>query len=152
MPAAAGSRKTRKKRMPKRPLRAHPPQPGPAVCSPLVAAAAANAAANARRTKNSRQCLPKPILSKVISATSRGGSLTTKNLTKKKLQAIAEATGCSPLDERCLIEKSLLSQKEKTELLSKFFRPEMPKAWKSDPDMWLNSDDIAKVMKQYEVA
>ncbi len=28
----------------------------------------------------------------------------------------------------------------------------MPSAWKKDPDMWLNSDDIQAVMKQYEKA
>lgn len=28
----------------------------------------------------------------------------------------------------------------------------MPKEWKGDPDMWLNSDDIANVMKQYQKA
>ncbi len=33
-----------------------------------------------------------------------------------------------------------------------YFRPAMPEEWKSDPDMWLNSDDIGNVMKQYERA
>ena len=39
-------------------------------------------------------------------------------------------------------------QKEYT----KFFRPEKPKEWQSDPDMWLATDDIEDVMEQYEDA
>jgi len=85
-------------------------------------------------------------------AKKHGGSsefLHGNNLTK---EALAKELGCDPSDERCLIEKSFLSHREKKALLQSFFRPKMPDAWKQDPDMWLNSDDIANVMSQYEKA
>jgi len=91
---------------------------------------------------------------KVANATSkkRGGSInSTRNITVKK-EALAKNLGCEVTDERCIIEKSHLSYREKKALLQAFFRPKMPEAWKKDPDLWLNSDDIANVMKQYEAA
>jgi hypothetical protein len=65
---------------------------------------------------------------------------------------LAKELGCKRGDERCIIERSLLSVKEKKALLDSFFRPAMPAEWKGDPDMWLSSDDIMAVMKQYEKA
>ena len=53
-------------------------------------------------------------------------------------------------DEKCMIEKSSLPEKMKQELLQTYFRPDMPNAWKEDPDMWLTNQDIDNVLKQYE--
>lgn len=128
-------RKTRK-RQPR-----NPPQPGPKVCSPLTA-----------KTRHSKTCLPPSILHRIASKSSpfiRGGS--TENVINLKKQ-LATELGCNSKDERCLVEKSMLTHKEKKALLETFFRPEMPNEWKQDPDMWLNSDDISNVMKQYEKA
>lgn len=120
---------------PRRTRKRTPPDPGPQVCSPLAA----------RRSKSS--CLPSSIVQKVAAKTLRrtkGGGDTKKQLAKE--------LGCKEDDERCIVEKSYLSHKEKKHILDAYFRPVMPDGWKSDPDMWLNSDDIAKVMRQYEKA
>ena len=127
-------RKTQRRRQ-----RRNPPDPGPKVCSPLMA-----------KTRQSKSCLPSHVLQKISIKTRKkyGGSSNT-NILKKQL---ALDLGCSTNDEKCIIEKSALSYKEKKALLNTFFRPPMPDEWKRDPDMWLNSDDITKVMKQYEQA
>jgi hypothetical protein len=137
-------RKTRKRLLrggSRKPSRV-PPSPGPVTCSPLT---------ESRQIKSS--CLPPKILQKIATQTlksPRGGSSVNASSTLKK--QLAENLGCAENDERCILEKSLLSHREKKQLLESFFRPEMPDGWKSDPDMWLNSDDIAKVMRQYEKA
>jgi hypothetical protein len=104
------------------------------------------------KTRHSKTCLPPSILHRIASKSSpfiRGGS--TENVINLKKQ-LATELGCNSKDERCLVEKSMLTHKEKKALLETFFRPEMPNEWKQDPDMWLNSDDISNVMKQYEKA
>ena len=45
-----------------------------------------------------------------------------------------------------------LSDLEKRTLSHKWLRPAMPEAWKKDPDMWLDSNNIREVMLQYEEA
>lgn len=120
-----------------------PPTPGPKHCSPL---------ASTRR--NGTSCLPKKVLEKLSTRKqSYGGSTGTIPATELHLvETLAKELGCSATDGRCLIEKSLLTHREKKALLETYFRPAMPDEWKADPDMWLNSDDIANVMKQYEQA
>ena len=55
--------------------------------------------------------------------------------------------------ERCALNASTaFTEEEKTGLLKKYFRPEMPKEWFKDPDAWLSSVDIEAVMEQYEEA
>jgi hypothetical protein len=131
----------------KRPTR-KAPQPGPKTCSPIVG----------RKTRQAKSCLPPDVLKRVADAgggtggsAGRGGYSAINNTSALKKQ-LADDLGCNMNDERCILERSALSHKEKKVLLETFFRPEMPEGWKKDPDMWLNSDDIAKVMKQYEKA
>jgi hypothetical protein len=45
-----------------------------------------------------------------------------------------------------------LEEAEKKDLALRRLRPAAPKEWKSDPDMWLDSTNIADVMNQYEKA
>jgi len=52
--------------------------------------------------------------------------------------------------ERCLVEKSSMELTKKKELLKRYFRPSMPDSWVENPDEWLDSTNIAEVMKQYE--
>jgi hypothetical protein len=52
--------------------------------------------------------------------------------------------------ERCLIEKAPIDQGKKKYLLRRYYRPQIPKEWLSDPDQWLDSNNIQDVMKQYE--
>lgn len=54
--------------------------------------------------------------------------------------------------ERCWIERTSLDPRKKKEILRKYFRPTMPDSWVKDPDQWLDSNNIADVMKQYEEA
>jgi hypothetical protein len=52
--------------------------------------------------------------------------------------------------ERTFLEKMPIPHSQKTALAHEFLRPAMPAGWKADPDMWLDSNNIADVMKQYE--
>jgi hypothetical protein len=53
--------------------------------------------------------------------------------------------------EFCAVKKLVPTATEQKEY-KKFFRPEKPKEWIGDPDMWLATDDIEDVMEQYEDA
>ncbi len=118
--------------------------PGPQdKCSPVAKSRRAN-----------ETCLPDPVLRKMSATTrKRGGRRNTsvKN-TRANVNSLARELGCKESDGRCMVENSGLSQQEKKRALDTYFRPKMPEAWKKDPDMWLTSDDIAAVMKQYEQA
>jgi len=92
-------------------------------------------------------CLPEKVLKKIVK--------TEKLCIRKKKNTrnvLANTLDCNSGNERCLVKKSHLHEKEKKKLLNTYFRPLMPKEWKKKPDMWLNSDDISNVMKQYEIA
>lgn len=52
--------------------------------------------------------------------------------------------------EHSFLEKLPFSQAEKEYLAKQYLRPKQPSIWISDPDMWLDSNNIAAVMKQYE--
>jgi hypothetical protein len=120
-----------------------PATPGPTKCSPI----------SATRRGDSQSCLPVEALRKISSSTrKRGGSQLALNSTNVNVNELAKELGCDSNDGRCIVQKSLLSHKEKKALLDTFFRPAMPEEWKKDPDVWLTSDDIAAVMKQYEKA
>ena len=49
--------------------------------------------------------------------------------------------------ERCWVDKAGLSNELRT-----YFRPTMPDEWISDPDAWLDTNNINNVMRQYEEA
>ena len=53
--------------------------------------------------------------------------------------------------ESCWIKQSKALGKESSDLVDSF-APESPKEWKKNPNEWLSSLDIIKVMKQYEKA
>jgi hypothetical protein len=53
-------------------------------------------------------------------------------------------------EDRCLLHNSTLPDSEKETLARKYLRPARPSAWLDDPDQWLDSNNIADVMKQYE--
>jgi hypothetical protein len=57
-----------------------------------------------------------------------------------------------PGGERSFLEALPLSQQEKSSLAKKYLRPAAPKEWTEDPDMWLDTNNIADVMNQYEEA
>jgi hypothetical protein len=123
----------------------HPPSPGPKRCSPVAVSRRADAGS----------CLPSQELKKIASTTrKRGGSgpKTSLGLNSVNTTALAKELGCSADDGRCIVQRSLLSHQEKKALLDTYFRPKQPDGWKADPDQWLTSEDIEKVMKQYQKA
>lgn len=67
------------------------------------------------------------------------------NLLKEQIQSNYQITDESKWLELPFV-KPILDQ----ELNQKTFRPEMPNEWNSDIHTWLNSDDISRVMGQYQ--
>jgi hypothetical protein len=116
-------RKTRKKRV---------IEPGPKVCHP-------------RLKGKYDECLSDERLYEL----SRAYSVPQNIQDKKEIrQWLTKKTRCKT--ERCLIEKAPIEQDKKKYLLRRYYRPKMPKEWLSDPDQWLDSNNIQDVMKQYE--
>ena len=52
--------------------------------------------------------------------------------------------------ESCWLKQQFIKHKLDTNLLEYIFAPPIPSSWNTNPNEWLNSLDILKVMKQYE--
>ena len=63
---------------------------------------------------------------------------------KEKLNSVYDT-------ERCWIKQKFMENNLDNELLHYTHAPESPKIWDINPNEWLNSNDINKVMKQYEM-
>lgn len=85
-------------------------------------------------------CLPDSVYSQ----------LQTKHVSSK--DALFQRYGCKSGEEHCLLDHAPLDDAVKKDLRKQYLRPRQPKAWKDDPDMWLDNFNIMHVMKQYEVA
>ena len=76
---------------------------------------------------------------------------TKKRLHKEISEHLKKETHCKT--ESCWkslgIIKNELTQREH-ELFEESFRPDMPEEWKSNPNKWLSTIDIDRVMEQYE--
>jgi len=123
MPAARGRTRKHKK--------SHP-YPGPRQCHP----------------RNSNTCFPDKLHEWAVAlGVSQNGSAAVLR------RRLGIAVGLKPDDgERTFLEKMPVSASEKTALAREMLRPSMPSSWNDDPDMWLDSNNIADVMKQYEEA
>lgn len=113
-----------------------PQKPGPSQCHPRVGP-----------DRPAAGCLPLEVLQKVAATAgikARGGPALRKAL--EKHFKVAEGK------EYSFLQALPLPPKEKAALLSKWLRPPAPKAWEADPDMWLDSNNIAHVMEQFEEA
>jgi hypothetical protein len=136
--------RVRKSQKTKKLIKKHIPQPGPNQCHPRVG-----------RHTPTGGCLPEDILQKSakvlqipISAGGEKQNINKINLVKKLTKHLGVKEG----NERSLLQKLPISEEEKSELAKKWLRPAMPEEWKNDPDMWLDSNNIRDVMKQYEEA
>jgi len=54
--------------------------------------------------------------------------------------------------EQCWLKQKFIKSNLNKDLLNYTFAPDAPVSWKDNPNEWLNSLDILKVMKQYEKA
>lgn len=90
------------------------------------------------------ECLPPTALKELGTTLGAPSSLTGKPLR----HWISRRTRCRT--ERCWLEKSQMDGNKKKGLLKKYFRPTKPTSWNEDPDEWLDSTNIADVLRQYE--
>ena len=112
--------------------------PGPCQCRPRIG--------NHRPASG---CIPPTELMRLSKTVlgSQGGGLQTP---KKLREMMAGKLNVSPEDEASFVKALPISSEEKLRLSKEYLRPEQPEAWKSDPDMWLDSNNIRDVMTQYE--
>jgi hypothetical protein len=131
MAASADKRHTRKK--------AKTLFPGPNQCHPRVG-----------KVRPQGGCIPVSVLKR--SAAALGIPQRIGNSPQSLLHRISEAVKVDPKHQRSFLMALPLSAAEKTALAAKWLRPAMPEAWKTDPDMWLDSNNIRDVMTQYQEA
>jgi hypothetical protein len=138
------AKKTRRKAKAKAKEKISVPAPGPNQCHPRVG-----------KENSENGCLPINILEKAakhLRIDTLGGSTRNQNKKKTLKKKIVDVLGVNLAAERSLLNALPLTQEEKTQLASQYLRPAMPEEWKGDPDMWLDSNNIRDVMKQYEEA
>ena len=105
--------------------------PGPNQCHPAI---------DKYGRINKDLCLPTEVLERSAA------------ILKVPVKDISDKIGVKKTDRRSFLMALPIEQNEKIQLAEKYLRPAMPSAWKDDPDMWLDSNNIRDVMKQYEVA
>jgi hypothetical protein len=115
------------------------PMPGPNQCHPRVKEWGAS-------------CFPEEVLRRAVQTLGGGRSRSAPTSKHALVKTLAKNLGVKESDQRTLLQKLPLPEEETKELASKYLRPAMPEAWKEDPDMWLDSNNIRDVMKQYEEA
>jgi hypothetical protein len=115
--------------------------PGPCQCRPRVG-----------RSRPAYGCLPVSELQRFgqLVLGSKGGAIGSSKSLVKLRNDIAEKLNVDPNNEASFIEALPIDAKIKQTLKESYLRPKQPDEWKSDPDMWLDSLNIAAVMKQYE--
>ena len=105
--------------------------PGPYQCHPKVGA-----------TRPKEGCHPQELLQKVAAELG----------VPPQRAAIEKAVNVKPKNEWSFLHALPLSDEEKSAAAKAYLRPMQPESWKGDPDMWLDSQNIEQVMKQYEEA
>ena len=132
-----GTRKKKEKRLFTRKSDKQP-DPGPSQCHPSMG-----------RIAPSHGCMPIKILRKVASKLNINPDLHPPVLRKEIATALSlNVSG----GERSFLTALPLPEQEKTQLAKTYLRPAAPKDWTDDPDMWLDTNNIADVMNQYEEA
>ena len=111
------------------------PNPGPSQCHPAIG-----------KVAPPQGCLPMETLQAAAEKLEVSKSLPAAELR----QELEKALKLTKPGERTFLNALPLSESEKKDLASRRLRPAAPKEWESDPDMWLDSTNIADVMNQYE--
>jgi hypothetical protein len=117
--------------------KARAPTPGPSQCHPRVGT-----------DRPASGCLPVSVLQKAATSLGVSSSLPPASLRK----ALEAKLGVKPNQDLSFLKALPLSPEEQQSLAKEYLRPEQPKKWSEDPDMWLDSLNIESVMKQYEEA
>jgi len=94
-------------------------------------------------------CTPIDILREVATRLEINANLSGKELRQQLEQKLDIK---KPGGERSFLQALPIPESKKQEIAKQYLRPAAPKAWISDPDMWLDSNNIAHVMNQYEEA
>jgi len=113
------------------------PDPGPSQCHPSIG-----------RKTAPFGCLPIEILKSVASKLKLNPGIDPVQLRGEIQNKLSLKTP----GERTFLNALPLTNHQKTILATQYLRPAAPKEWTNDPDMWLDSNNIADVMNQYEVA
>jgi len=132
------SRKRFRKRLFTRKLKQ--PGPGPSQCHPSLGNIAPG-----------QGCLPIEVLRKAAAKLSieAGPSIDAAAL---RTMIESKLGTKKPGGERSFLKSRPFSQSDKNHLGREYLRPAAPKEWTEDPDMWLDTNNIADVMNQYEEA
>jgi len=112
--------------------------PGPNQCHP--------------RIEKGSYCIPSSVIQESARKLGLGSASGSNGSRKKGVKEVAAHLGVDPANQRTLLMSLPISEEEKKRLAAQYLRPPMPEGWKADPDMWLDSNNIRDVMKQYEEA
>jgi hypothetical protein len=113
------------------------PMPGPSQCHPSLG-----------KETPMQGCIPVDVLHRVRNQLHISNNLNDIQLRKE----IETRLNSPPGAERTFLYKLPIAEQEKADIARRYLRPAMPSTWKSDPDMWLDSNNISAVMNQYEDA
>lgn len=113
------------------------PPPGPSQCHPRVG-----------EKRPAHGCLPVSILKRVATKT----GISTEQSAAALRKALETSLHVPSGHEASFVKALPLPDSEKQYLQATYLRPPQPTKWASDPDMWLDSNNIEAVMKQYEEA
>lgn len=116
----------------------HLPPPGPSQCHPSVGA-----------VRPAHGCLPVDVLQRAAKSL-RLPSVPAAPATLRR--AMENALGVPAGAERSFLNALALPQAEKADLARRYLRPPMPEVWRKDPDMWLDTNNIAHALNQFEQA
>ena len=94
------------------------------------------------KKKTENGCLPVGVLEKAARKIGVKGD----NL----LEKVANKLRINPDNQNTLVKALPISLEEKNETIKNYLRPTMPEHWASDPDAWLDTNNINDVMNQYE--
>jgi hypothetical protein len=114
------------------------PEPGPSQCHPCMG-----------KVTPAHGCLPIELLRRIAKQKRiRGAENMSGEALRKALDLALGVTVAGA--ERTFLEALPISEAEKADLAKRHLRPKYPDKWRSDPDMWLDTNNIADVMNQYE--